>query len=514
MILALGLYIAAVVVLYKYRTHHLYSTFFKALKQHSWLAGGLSIFMIQLSVDQGQLLTGVIGKHGFGGMWVFWAGMICTFVIPYVFAPYWKKLDFITDNQFLLFRFPGKGGKILYVFRAVYVGLIVVSILLSFHFLAMARVWEAFFHMEKETALLCSSLILALYVLVNRMDFKIQLDTLHAFIYLGVFALIFYYVYQYAGGFAPIENYFSQHPSKKELFPSAGDSYTVFAFITYIGIQWWSVNMFDGGGPQMARYTAVASKRDAIKAGLLPVLVSKITTTAMLFLVLMVLAHSNSQKEVGFLEETLHAVPSVLHGVLFVGFLVVFISSTESLINWGGGFLTVDFYKKSILKQEEEMQTRDWSSVFFMLLILTCASIFAFYSDNLEQIFKVILSISAGVAPVYILRWFWYRVNAWAQLTAMFSSLVFTSTYTFWYEWLDLTRLPYEESRIVFVTLVTTALWLSVLLFTKQETNVVHERMQGLIGSKKRFLKRLATALLFGFLLLCLVVGFWLWMLG
>ena len=272
--------------------------------------------------------------------------------------------------------------------------------------------------------------------------------------------------------------------------------------------------MFDGGGPQMARYTAVASKRDAIKAGLLPVLVSKITTTAMLFLVLMVLAHSNSQKEVGFLEETLHAVPSVLHGVLFVGFLVVFISSTESLINWGGGFLTVDFYKKSILKQEDALNSRDWSSVFFMLLILTCASVFAFYSDNLEQIFKVILSISAGVAPVYILRWFWYRINAWAQLTAMFSSLVFTSTYTFWYAWLDLTKLPFEESRIVFVTLVTTVLWLSVLLFTKQDTNVVRERMQGLIGSKKRFLKRLANALLFGFLLLCLVVGFWMWVLG
>lgn len=80
--------------------------------------------MHYLSVNQGQLLSGIIAEHGMSGMWMIWGGWLGVFVIPIVFAPLWRKMDFMTDNQFLLFRFPGKSGRFLHQFRAIYVGVL------------------------------------------------------------------------------------------------------------------------------------------------------------------------------------------------------------------------------------------------------------------------------------------------------------------------------------------------------------------------------------------------------
>jgi Na+/proline symporter len=106
---------------------------FKSSNKVSWWISGLSLFMLYLSVEQGQLLTGIVAEQGMKGMWLIWSGLLGIFVVPIVFAPLWQKMDFITDNQFLLFRFPAKSGKILHLFRATYVGGLVVALSLCFH---------------------------------------------------------------------------------------------------------------------------------------------------------------------------------------------------------------------------------------------------------------------------------------------------------------------------------------------------------------------------------------------
>ena len=103
-----------------------FQSLFKVSKKVSWLISGFSLFMLQLSVDQGQFLSGIIAQYGMKGLWLVWCGIIGSFVIPLVFAPLWQKMNFITDNQFLLFRFPGRSGRMLHLFRAVYVGGLVV----------------------------------------------------------------------------------------------------------------------------------------------------------------------------------------------------------------------------------------------------------------------------------------------------------------------------------------------------------------------------------------------------
>ena len=142
-----------------------YNSVFKANKKVSWLVSGLSLFMLYLSVDQGQFLTGIIASHGMKGMWIVWSGWLGVFVIPIVFAPLWQKLNFITDNQFILFRYPGKSGKILHAFRALYVGGLVVSLLMCFHVLGFARVLQVYFQLDNTTSVLITGSVLAIYSL-------------------------------------------------------------------------------------------------------------------------------------------------------------------------------------------------------------------------------------------------------------------------------------------------------------------------------------------------------------
>ena len=118
---------------------------FQPQKKVTWWVSGLSLYMLFLSVDQGQLISGIISEHGMQGMWMVWAGNLGVFVVPLVFAPLWHKLNLATDNQFILFRFPGKAGAWLHRFRAIYVGGLVVTLAVSFHLIGFARVIQVFY---------------------------------------------------------------------------------------------------------------------------------------------------------------------------------------------------------------------------------------------------------------------------------------------------------------------------------------------------------------------------------
>jgi Na+/proline symporter len=136
-----------------------------------------------------------------------------------------------------------------------------------------------------------------------------------------------------------------------------------------------------------------------------------------------------------------------------------------------------------------------------MLVLSVLSVLVALNVSNLLDLIKITFSISAGVAPVFILRWVWFRINAWSQLTAMLSSGVFTLTYPYLHENSPLRQLPMEESRILVVTLLTTATWITVTLISSNQTKTVEENLITLIGSRKQMIYRLSMALLLGIIL-------------
>jgi len=488
----------------------LFRPVFKSNKKVTWWISGLSLYMLYLSVEQGQLLTGIIAENGMKGMWLMWSGMLGMFVVPIVFAPLWQKLDFITDNQFLLFRFPGKSGKILHLFRAIYVGGLVVALSLCFHVLGFARVLQTYFELDASTSILITGSILCLFALKNVFDLKLKMDAFHALIYFTSFLVILFSVWKVANGWDGIFTFFDKHPNKRQLFPAKSDSNGWFSIFIFLGIQWWSSYLFDGGGPEMARYTAVKGKKNAMLSGIFPILIALILGFFILGHIVMILSISNSSSnhEIQYVESILKVVPKSLKSLILLGFFGMFISTSESLLNWGASFLTIDGYK-GYLKPQASIKHLRFVSFGTMILLSVIAMLFALQIDSLQSLIKITFSIAAGVAPVYILRWIWFRINAWSQLSAMLSSAVLTLLYPSIHKSTLLSHFPLEETRVFVVTLFTSLIWILITHLTPNQQVEVRAKMLPIIGSRKTLIMRFSIALILGFICTLLVPLCW-----
>jgi Na+/proline symporter len=464
--------------------------------------------MHYLSVDQGQLVTGIIAEHGMSGMWMFWAGWLGIFVIPLVFAPLWRKMDFMTDNQFLLFRFPGKSGRFLHQFRAIYVGGLVVALMLCFHVIGFARITAIYFDISQQNALFLTGGILCLFALKNVFDLKLKMDALHAVLYFISLLVIVISLWNLTGNKEDFFTFFKQNPEKKSLLPTSENSW--FSMFVFLGIQWWSCYLFDGGGPEMARFTAVKNTKSAILTGLLPIAISFVASFIMIGHVLLILGLKSNQvnPEIHYVDSVFQVIPVALKPIVLLGFFGMFITTAESLMNWGASFLTVDIVKGNLLPTITEKQLRNISFI-TMFLLSFLSVVFAFYVDNLQSLIKLTFSIAAGVAPVYILRWIWFRINVWSQLSAMLSSAVFTLLYPTIHDLIPLKTYPMAESRVLVVTLLTTLVWILVTFLTTNQSAEVRLKMLPILGSRITFLKRFALAISLGILFLGIVAVSW-----
>jgi Na+/proline symporter len=143
----------------------------------------------------------------------------------------------------------------------------------------------------------------------------------------------------------------------------------------------------------------------------------------------------------------------------------------------------------------------------FSLSILSL--IFALQVDSLQSLIKITFSIAAGVAPVYILRWVWYRINAWSQLSAMLSSAIFTLIYPKIHTILPFAEFPMEEARVLVVTILTSFIWLIVTFLTENQRLEIQDKMQSIVESSRQFFNRLLIAIILGVCFLVFVAWIW-----
>lgn len=507
--LLISLYLILVISITLLQWRGVKGSIFKSNQKVPWWISGLSLYMLFLSVDQGQLISGIISKHGMQGMWMVWAGNLGVFVVPIVFAPLWHKLNLSTDNQFILFRFPGNAGRWLHRFRAIYVGGLVVTLAVSFHLLGFARVLQVFYGFSPTLSTLVAGGVMLLYALKNFFEIKLKLDVLHTILFLMSFFFIVFFV---GKAFMVESNWMKflvEHPDKRRLFPT--DSAACYSMIVYLGVQWWSCYLFDGGGAETSRFTAVKTPKDAVKAAITPVVISFIISFFMVIHVVALLGYSEHHMagELAYVSSLFNILPPFSKDIVFLGFFAMFITTAESLLNWGASFLVVDawsgwFNKKSSIR----------ISLLTMTILCGFAILVAFNVKDLQQLIKITFSISAGVAPVFILRWIWYRINAWSQLSAMLSSGLFTLLYPWIHTSGPWSTYPMEESRILFVTLFTTITWILVTLLTPNQSEEIKIRMRPIIPNKGILFYRLGVALLLGLFLTLINWGIWTFLLN
>ncbi|MFN3555827.1 MAG: sodium:solute symporter family transporter [Bacteroidales bacterium] len=485
-------------------------------KKAFWLVSSLSLIMLGISAETGQIFSGIIYQRGLWGLWFIWVAGLGAGLLPLVFAGLWARMGFITDNQFLLFRFSGKGARVLHKFRAIYVGLFVIAILLSFQLVAFSRILSYFIGIPANQALLISGLLLMIFSLKNTYQAKLYSDVLNFILFFGSFLVAFVYLWWQSGGISTALTIVATHsPERLQTFPASDAREMWNALWVFLGIQWWSTQILDGSGPEAQRFVNTRGKWGPLKAGLLPIFIQAAISFLMVIFILMGMSlelhlphmaqtYDPESMYAGFFAEFL---PTGLKGLALVGFFAAFITTAEGRLNWGASFLMVDLYKQYYRPAESEKHYVVLSFGVMVLLSLL-AMFFAWWGGNLQFLFRLVFSIGAGVGPVFVLRWFWLRINAWSQLSAMISSGVYAmgflalSNYVPSFEpWL-LSQLSLDlySAQILCVTLLTTFTWLAVTFLTPPDSAECLEDFRNIMPAAKTRNRNLAWAMAVGVL--------------
>jgi hypothetical protein len=396
-----------------------------------WWLSGVSLFIVSLSFSQGQLYFEVLRAGGWAGMWIFWSNILGSFIIPLLFARLWQKLQLPNDNHFYLIRFPGTGGKVLYHFRRIYVGILITSFLIAFNLITYSNLLAPQIQWNYSDTLLITGGGMLILMLLNTLDFQVKWD-------LAVFALYLILVVMIAG-FVWL-NPFNGHTNIQwsDLFPASKMGWHHWFY--YIGFQWWATQQMDGGSFETSRYKGVSRESAAQRSALVAAVGSLISSLVVAITAFILVDLGFDSYWSGLLQ----CIPKSLHLLIWIIITGMMVAQVLAFSNWGAAMVA------------DVHQNNKWVSRTTLIFIIAIGITIAWQSQELLPLSHYVFAISAGVAPFYILRWFFPSLGPWTQITVMLTSLLGTLLYPYCtpgaYSILDL---RVEETRTLLIGTIT-----------------------------------------------------------
>jgi SSS family solute:Na+ symporter len=428
------------------------SEFFASGRAVPWWLAGLSMVATTFSSDTPNLVTDIVRRNGVAGNWVWWAFVLTGVSTVFFYARLWRRSGVMTDLEFYEIRYSGTPAKAVRGFRALYLGLFFNCMIMATVNLAACKIAAVLFNLERWQTLLGVGVLNVVFaahsglwgvLVIDMIQFFVKMTAVTAAAYFAVMAP------QVGGLHALIEkvsampgpgglNYLSILPDFSNTWDIA-----VAVFIMPIAVQWWAVwypGAEPGGGSYIAqRMLASRSERDALGAVLFFNVAHYVLRPWPWILVglasLLVYPQlSDIQKAFPHLDPRLigHdiAYPAMLKFLpagfigLMVGGLVAANSSTIlTHLNWGASYLVHDFYRRFIRSDADERHYVLAGRLTTVGLFI-CSSAVVYLLDTAKDAFDIILQIGAGTGLLYLVRWFWWRVNAWCEIVAMISSFV------------------------------------------------------------------------------------------
>ncbi|HEX5069775.1 MAG TPA: sodium:solute symporter family protein [Vicinamibacterales bacterium] len=427
------------------------SEFFASGRAVPWWLAGLSMVATTFSSDTPNLVTDIVRRNGVAGNWVWWAFVLTGVATVFFYARLWRRSGVLTDLEFYELRYSGRAASVVRGFRAVYLGLFFNCIIMATVNLAACKIAGILFGLERwQTLLLVGGLnvVFATYsglwgvLVIDMTQFFIKMSAVIAAAYFAV-------VSPQIGGLSGLMEKLAarrgpgglDYTSMLPDFSSNWDV-AVAVFIMPLAVQWWAVwypGAEPGGGSYIAqRMLASKSEKDALKGVLFFNIAHYVLRPWPWILVALcsIIVYPNlSDIQAAFpnLDPSLlgHdiAYPAMLKFLpvgfagLMVGGLIAANSSTIlTHLNWGASYLVHDFYRRFIRRDATEHHYVRAGRVVTIGLFV-CSSAVVFLMDSAKDAFDVILQIGAGTGLLYLVRWFWWRVNAWCEVVAMTSSL-------------------------------------------------------------------------------------------
>ena len=459
-------------------------SFFLASGNMSWWLLGISMVATTFSTDTPNLVTDLVRQKGVSGNWVWWSFILTGMLTVFIYAKLWHRSGVMTDVEFYELRYSGKAASFLRAFRALYLGLIFNVLVMGTVSLAAIKFGEIVLGWPGWLTLLIACSITLLYSTLGGLRAIIITDFFQFILAMigSIWACIYILNLKQIGG---MKNLLT-HPNvqdKISLFPnfSDPDHWIPILFIP-LAVQWWASyypGSEPGGGGYIAqRMFSAKDESSAIKASLL----FNITHYAIRPWPWIIIALSSliifpelndiryqfpqlSSNKIGHdiaYPAMLVFLPSGLLGLVAASLIAAFMSTMSTQVNLGASYLVNDLYSRFINPSAEEKQLVMAGRVFSVLTIFLGASVGLFLT-NAKQAFSLLLLLGSGTGLIYILRWFWWRINAYTEIIAMISSFIIAIYLNF----INTSLLDWE--KIVVGAILTTFIWVFVTFLTPVE---------------------------------------------
>jgi len=454
-----------------------------------WWLLGISMVATTFSADTPNLVTDIVRKNGVSGNWAWWAFLLTGMLTVFVFAKLWKRSGVMTDLEFYELRYSGPLARFLRGFRALYLGILFNVLVMATVCLAAMKIGTILLGVSPIPILVVSSIVIVIYSTIGGLKGILYTDFFQFFMAMigTIWAAVYILGLPEIGG---LSNLFA-HPSvapKLDMIPDFSNSETFLTLLIIpLAVQWWS-SYYPGAEPGGGGYIAqrmLASKDE--KNAVIATLVFNITHYALrpwpwiiialasliMFPTLADISSSFPNVPESLLGEDLGYsamltyLPSGLLGLVIASLAAAFMSTISTHLNWGSSYITHDFYQRFVKKDASEKELVLVGRISTVLLMVLSAFV-ALFLQSAKDAFDLIILIGAGTGLLYILRWFWWRINALAEITAMIMSFVIA---VFLKKGLPAMDIAIEPSYEILLGVgLTTLSWLLVSLFTPAES--------------------------------------------
>jgi Na+/proline symporter len=471
--------------------------FFASGQAAPWWLVGTSMVATTFSTDTPNLVTDFVRSHGVSYNWAWWSFLLTGMATVFFYAKLWRRSGVLTDLQFYELRYAGKPAAVVRGFRAVYLGFFFNLMIMSTVTLAAVKIANVMLGWGRLETIAVGGVTVILFASVSGLWGVLATDMIQFVLAMvGVIAAAVVALHQpQVGGLTNLIHRID--PKTLSLLPDFSNwSVTISVLIIPLTIQWWSVwypGAEPGGGSYIAqRILASKNEKHALGATLwfnvahyalrpwpwIIVALCSMLVFPTLADIQRAIPHVNPAligNDLAY-PAMLTLLPSGMKGLLIASLFAAYRSTMETHVNWGSSYLVIDFYQRFIAPKKSERHYLWVSRSLTAFLMIACGA-FTMLLTTASAAFQLLLTIGAGTGLIYLLRWFWWRINAWSEISAMAASFVISVTI------FVLGKLGHPispEIALIFTVAATTAVWVIVTLVTEPVDRATLEKFYAL----------------------------------
>jgi solute:Na+ symporter, SSS family len=475
---------------YKKRAGSSVDEFFLSGRDVPWWLAGTSMVATTFAADTPLAVTGMVARNGIAGNWLWWNFVAGGMLVVFFYARLWRRSGVMTDIEFSEIRYSGKPAAFLRGFRALYFGIPINCIVLGWVNLAMVKILMMVLDVDKVTAILIVLFLIGITSWISTLAGLwgvLVTDVVQFFIKMAMVIVLAFCAVEAAGGMDAMLEKLAALDIARGATPGGKNSLLSFVpdldspwmpmitFLVYISLNWWAT-WYPGAEPGGGGYVAqrMFSARDE-RHSLLATLWFNIAHYAirpwpwiLTALASVVLYPGLADPETGYIKVMIDHMPPSLRGLMLAGFAAAYMSTIATQLNWGASYLINDFYRRFLKPNETARHYVFMSQVATVAITLISAGV-TFYMDSISGAWKLLIVTGAGTGGVLLLRWYWWRVNAWSEVAAM--ATAFVVSVAMQVIWKFDSDNPVEFAWLMIVTVaITSVAWLAATYLTAPES--------------------------------------------